>query len=557
VAGAYLPADIFARFQRARGNRVLMVSGSDMHGTPITVRAEQEGVSPADIARRYHNLFLGTWEKIGISWDLYTSTATENHANVVHDIFLRLVERGHIVKDTMQMLFCPQCQRRPGVPGGRFLPDRYVEGTCPYCRFPDARGDQCDNCGKPLNADELLEPRCRICGTQPTVRDTEHFFLNLGDFTDRLKPWVERQEHWRPSVRSFTLNFLGSGLRPRPITRDLEWGIKVPVEGFESKRIYVWFEAVIGYLSASKEWAERQGDAEAWRDWWACPPGVWRGEDARSYYFIGKDNIVFHTINWPAMLMGYDEGLALPWDVVANEHLTLERRPFSTSRNWAIWADDFLSRYDPDALRYMLSASMPESADTDFSWSEFVRRNNDELVATYGNLAHRTLFFTARQFDGRAPQPGPLKPADERILQRARETFDLVTNELEACHFRPAIAAAMILARDTNRYLEEKSPWHEVKVDTQSAATSLHTGLQVIQTLKVILAPFLPFSSQRLHEMLGFSGELAREPWEAPAVPAGQRLGEPKPLFQRLDDSVVQQELERLEQQVGSGRASP
>jgi methionyl-tRNA synthetase len=534
-----------------------MVSGSDMHGTPITVRAEQEGVSPAEIAQRYHNLFLGTWEKIGISWDLYTSTATENHAKVVQDIFLRLLERGHIVKDTMQMLFCPQCRRGPGVPAGRFLPDRYVEGTCPYCGFADARGDQCDNCGKPLNADELVDPRCRICGTQPIVRETEHFFLNLGDFTDRLKRWVERQEHWRPSVRSFALNFLEAGLKPRAMTRDLEWGIKVPVEGFESKRIYVWFEAVIGYLSASKEWAQERGEPEAWRDWWTCPPGGRRGEDARSYYFIGKDNIVFHAINWPAMLMGYDENLVLPWDVVANEHLTLEHRPFSTSRNWAIWADDFLSRYDTDALRYMLSATMPESADTDFSWSEFVRRNNDELVATYGNLAHRTLSFTARQFEGRVPRPGSLKAPDERILQRARKTFDQVTEELEACHFRPAIAAAMILARDANRYLEEKSPWHEVKVDAQSAATSLHTGLQVIQTLKVILAPFLPFSSQRLHEMLGFSGELAREPWEAPPVPAGQRLGEPKPLFQRLEDSVVEQELGRLEEQVGSGRASP
>jgi methionyl-tRNA synthetase len=544
IAGAYLPADIFARFQRARGNRVLMVSGSDMHGTPTAVRAEQEGVSPAEIASHYHNLFLGTWQKVGISWDLYTDTSTENHANVVQDIFLRLLERGHILRDTMQMLFCPKCQR--------FLPDRYAEGTCPYCGYQDARGDQCDKCGKPLNANELLQPRCRICGTRPTLRDTEHFFLNLGDFTDKLKPWVERQEHWRPSVRSFTLNFLGSGLRARPITRDLEWGITVPVEGFESKRIYVWFEAVIGYLSASKEWAQLQGDADAWREWWACPPDVRTGSESRSYYFIGKDNIIFHTVIWPAMLMGYDESLALPWDVVANEHLTLERKPFSTSRNWAIWVDDLLSRYDPDPLRYVLSVNMPESADTDFSWSEFVRRNNDELVGTYGNLAHRTLSFTARQFEGRVPEPGPLTAADEKILRRAAETFDQVTSELEACHFRAAIGAAMALARDTNRYLEEKSPWHEVKVDAKSAATSLHMALQVIQTLKVALAPFLPFSSQSLHEMLGFSGELAREPWEVPPVPAGQRLGEPKPLFQRLDDSVVEQELGRLEQQAKS-----
>ncbi|MCK4274824.1 MAG: methionine--tRNA ligase, partial [Dehalococcoidales bacterium] len=368
IAGCYLPADIFARYHRTRGNDVLMVSGSDQHGTPITIKAEQEGKTPAEIAGFYQTEFLDCWQKLGITFDLFTTTGTENHAEVAQDIFLKLLQKGYLYKNTVSQLYCPKCQR--------FLPDRYVEGVCPSCNSSGARGDQCEVCGKPLNPTELIDPRCRVCGTTPVLKDSEHFFLKLSDFQDRLEKWVEKQGQWRPNVYGLTTRYLKEGLRDRAITRDIEWGVPVPVEGFEDKRIYVWFEAVIGYLSASKEWAKLQAKPEKWRDFWQG--------DGKSYYFIGKDNIPFHTLIWPAMLLGY-EGLALPHDVPANEFLTIEGRKISTSRNWAVWLPDYLERYDPDPLRYILSINMPETSDTDFSWREFVRRNNDELVATYGN----------------------------------------------------------------------------------------------------------------------------------------------------------------------------
>jgi methionyl-tRNA synthetase len=528
VAGCYLPADIFARYHRARGNDVLMVSGSDEHGTPITIQAEQEGTTPAAVSQKYHDLFLETWPRMGMSWDLYTRTGTENHKRVTQDIFLRLLDRGYIFLDKMQSLNCPKCNR--------FLPDRYVEGKCPHCGSPGARGDECDSCGRPLNAEELIEPRCRLCGGTPALQETEHFFLDLPKFSDQLSKWIGQQRHWKPNVLAFTQNIIKGGLRPRPITRDLKWGIPVPVKGFEGKRIYVWFENVIGYLSASIEWAAKTGDPALWRKWWSPP--------AKSYYFIGKDNIFFHTLSWPAALMGYDD-LLLPYDVPANEHLTLEHRPLSTSRNWAIWLDDFLSRYDADSLRYMLSANMPESADTDFSWYEFVRRNNDELVATYGNFVHRALSFIAARFDGRVPDGEAAVDADRNMRALADQAFAACAGHLENCRFRAAIGEAMNLAREGNKYIDARAPWHAARTDRADAAASLFTCVQVIAALKTMLYPFLPFSSQRLHEMLGLQGRIGGD-WKIESIPAGHPLGQPAPLFVPLEDKVVEEELQRL-----------
>jgi methionyl-tRNA synthetase len=533
VAGCYLPADIFARFHRARGNRVLMVSGSDMHGTPVTVRADEEGVSPAEIAQRYHDSFVESWHKLGMSWDLYTSTDTENHTRVTHDIFLRLLEGGYLLRQFMDAYYCASC--------ARFLPDRYVQGICLRCNAETTRGDQCQACDALLEAADLANPRCRLCGGPAETRSTEHFFLDLAQFQRPLREWVAKQEHWRPNVRNFTRNLLDQGLRPRPITRDLAWGIPVPVPGFESKRIYVWFEAVIGYLSASKQWAAERDHPDAWREFWQPP--------ARSYYFIGKDNIPFHTIIWPAMLMGYGDDLMLPYDVPANEYLTLEHRPFSTSRRWAIWAPDFLSRYDPDPLRYLLSVNMPESGDTDFSWSEFVRRNNDELLAAYGNFVHRVLTMTVRNFDGKAPPAGAAGDAEGAIVAAARAAFEGVTEDLAACRFRAAIGAAMELARAANRYLDHRAPWKQIKEDRAAAGTTLHTALQIISALKIMMYPFLPFSSLQAHRMLGEQSQLGESDWELRAVPEGRPLEEPQPLFKRLDESVIEEELQRLEGQ--------
>ena len=529
IAGAYLPADIFARYHRAKGNEVLMVSGSDQHGTPITIRAEQEGKTPHEIATRFHQEFLTCWDRLGISFDLFTSTGTANHAEVVQDFFLELLKKGHVYTEIMPLAYCDQCQR--------YLPDRYVEGECPFCGYPEARGDQCDRCNKPLNFNELIGPRCRLCGSAPREQESQHFFLRLSHFTDQLLAWVRQQSHWRHNVLNFTMRYLEEGLRDRAITRDIDWGVAIPQAGFEHKRIYVWFEAVIGYLSASKEWARLSGNEERWRDFWCG--------DARSYYFIGKDNIPFHTVIWPAMLMGYG-GLNLPYDVPANEFLTLEQRPLSTSRNWAVWVPDYLERYDPDPLRYLLSANMPETGDSDFSWREFVRRNNDELLATYGNLVHRVLTFTHRHFDGCVPAPGELDASSQALMQAAETTLHSVDNSLCHCRFREAVRAAMSLAQQTNRYLEEKSPWKVVKTDREGCATALFVSLSVISYLKTMFYPFLPFSSQKLHRLLGFDGLVEEQGWSFQALSSGQKLGHPEPLFIKLDEQVIADETSRL-----------
>ena len=529
IAGAYLPADIFARYHRAMGNEVLMVSGSDQHGTPIALKAEEEGKTPAEIAAQYHQQFLESWQKLGISFDLFTSTGTANHTKVAHDIFLTLLDKGYIYKSVMSQPYCPQCRR--------FLPDRYIEGTCPYCHFSGTRGDQCDSCGKPLNPTELADPHCRICAATPVFKDSEHFFLKLSAFQDKLSGWVKKQTHWRPNVYALTQRYLKEGLRDRAITRDIEWGVVVPVSGFENKRIYVWFEAVIGYLSATKQWAKSIGDEEKWRSFWE--------EGAKSYYFIGKDNIPFHTLIWPAMLMGYG-GLNLPYDVPANEFLTIEGKKLSTSRNWAVWLPDYLSRYEPDPLRYLLSINMPETADTDFSWREFVRRNNDELVATYGNLVNRVLTFVYRNFNGCVPQPGELDSPSQGITSKAEETLATMDRLLSQCHFKQAIMAAMSLAQEANRYLDKKSPWKMIKENREAAATSLYVAICVLSCLKTGLYPFLPFSSQRLHQFLGFEGDVKDDGWKLHPPSPGQKLLEPKPLFIKLEEKLIGEETARL-----------
>ncbi len=528
IAGAYLPADIFARYHRTKGNEVLMVSGSDQHGTPITIKAEQEGKTPGEIADFYHQQFLDSWQQLGISFDLFTTTGTANHAAVAQDIFSTLYKNDYIYRDTVSQPFCPRCQR--------FLPDRYIEGTCPYCHTPGARGDQCDECGKPMNPAELVDPHCRICGTTPVFKDSEHFFMKLSAFQDRLSEWVSMQGQWRANVYGLTQRYLKEGLKDRAITRDIDWGVPVPVDGFEDKRLYVWFEAVIGYLSASKEWAK--GDEEKWRSFWS--------DGAKGYYFIGKDNIPFHTLIWPAMLMGYDDSLTLPHDVPANEFLTIEGRKLSTSQNWAVWLPDYLSRYDPDPLRYLLSMKMPETGDTDFSWREFVQRNNDELVATYGNLVNRVLTFVYRNFEGCVPEHREFDKSSRDLLDTAEDTLKAVDECLLNCIFREAIKVSMTLAHEANRYLDRKSPWKVIKDDKQAAADSLYVALYAISCLKTALYPFLPFSSQKVHEYLGFEGKVEDYGWKWQDLPPGQRLQEPKPLFTKLDDSIIEEETRRI-----------
>jgi methionyl-tRNA synthetase len=529
IAGAYLPADIFARYHRLKGNEVLMVSGSDQHGAPITIRAEQESTTPQNIADKYHQQFIDCWKKLGISFDLFTTTGTSNHTQVTHDIFLILLSSNYIYKDKMLQAYCPKCQR--------FLPDRYLEGTCPYCGFTKARGDECDECGKPLNPSELKDLRCYLCSTPPRFESSEHFFLRLSAFQERLTGWIKEQTHWRRNVLSTTWKFLDEGLKDRAITRDINWGVTVPQSGFEHKRIYVWIEAVIGYLSASKEWAKLQGDDTAWQAFWQ--------DDAKSFYFLGKDNIFFHTIIWPAMLMGY-RSLNLPYDVPANEFLTIEGKKLSTSRGWAIWLHDYLERYEPDPLRYTLAVNMPDTGDSDFSWREFFRRNNNELVATYGNLAHRVLTFTYRNFDGAVPAPGGLDEHSQGLLHKAEVTLDAVDGLLYRCEFKGAVKEAMSLAQEANRYLDEQAPWKSIKTERETSAKSVYTVLSVLAALKTVFYPFLPFSSERLHSFLGFDGSVKEAGWKVQFLPPGQKLHQPQPLFIKLDEDIVAEETSRL-----------
>lgn len=539
VAGAYLPPDIFARYHRMKGNRVLMVSGSDMHGTPITVAAEQAGVSPSTLAYRIHRLNTDLWHRMGFSYDLFTDTTTPTHREVVQDFFLKLLEKGYVFKDGAIAPYC--------LVDKRFLPDRYVEGTCPHCGYKSARGDQCDNCGRPLDPQDLIDIRCRLCGSTPEFRPSEHFFLDLPKMEAPLLAWLrEGKEFWRPNVTAFTLNWIREGLRPRAYTRDIDWGVLIPVEGYPDKRIYVWFDAVKGYLSATVEWARLKGQPDAWREWWVQEDG--QKPPSKAYYFIGKDNISFHTVIWPALLIGYG-GYNLPYDVPANEFLTGESgEKGSTSRGGGgvPWLPDYLDRYAPDPLRYFLTINAPETRDTAFSWSEFYRRNNDELVATYGNLVHRVLTFTARNFDGRVRTPGPLNEADETLLLSAREAFERVGALIGACHFKEALREVMSVAGEANRYLDEAAPWKTLRTDRERTATTLYVVLCVINMLKVLTSPFLPFSAQSLHEMLGYEGDVHSESWAAPELQAGQPLGAPAPLFEKLDEKRIEEETARL-----------
>ncbi len=567
VTGSHLPGDICARYHRLNGDHVLMVSGSDSHGTPITVRAEEENKSPKEVFERFHHSFLEMFLRLGISYNLFTHTDTETHHRGSQDFFLALLEKGYLYSEVQEQMYS-EAQ-------GRFLPDRYVEGTCPVCGYEGARGDQCDKCNTLLDPKELINPRSKTDGSTPVIRETVHFFLDLPKLAKvGLAQWLEEgKEHWRPNVITFSRNYVNEGLQSRPITRDLDWGIPVPVEGWEGKCVYVWFEAVIGYFSASVEWAHNQGQPEAWKAWWYDPA-------AKTKYFIGKDNIPFHTVIWPAELMGverlYEEDpskkLNLPYDVPANEFMNLEGKKISGSRNWAVWMDDALDRYDPDPLRYYLTVAMPETRDTDWLWGDFVSRNNDELVATWGNLVNRALTFAYKRFDGKAPTPGPLADVDTQLLEKIEAGFQPIGELIAGCQFRAALREVMALAREANRYLEEKGPWFQIKEDEQAAGTTIYVTLKAIDSLKVLFAPFLPFSSEQLHQYLGYEGALfgrsytdtfkeeggrvhealcydassATGVWRPSELAPGQALRQPTPLFKKLDESVVEEELARI-----------
>ncbi|MDR7255298.1 methionyl-tRNA synthetase [Nocardioides sp. BE266] len=577
VAGFGVPSDVFSRFMRMAGHDVLMVSGTDEHGTPILVLADNEGMPARELVDKYNQVIVDDLCGLGLSYDLFTRTTTGNHYAVVQEMFETCRRNGYMVEETTQTAISPST--------GRTLPDRYIEGTCPICGYKEARGDQCDNCGNQLDPTDLIDPRSKINGETPEFKDTQHWFLDLPALADALGEWLDQREAtglWRPNVIKFSQNILKE-IRPRAMTRDIDWGIPVP--GWEdqpSKRLYVWFDAVIGYLSASIEWARRLGEPDKWREWW-------NDAEAESYYFMGKDNIVFHSQIWPAELLAYngqgDKGgepgtfgtLNLPTEVVSSEFLTFGDSQFSTSRGNVIYVGDFLARYGPDALRYYICAAGPETSDAAFTWADFVTRNNSELVAGWGNLVNRTATMVAKNF-GEIPAAGALEEVDEQVLATVREGFTTVGGLIEKHRLRAAIAEAMRVVGEVNKYLTVTEPY-KMKDQSQRErlATVLHVAAQCVSDCNTLLSPFLPHSANQVHAALGGEGELMPMPrveqveelepdngaghvsysiitgeysgtpaWESRPVTVGAPVAKPTPIFTKLDPSVVEEELARF-----------
>ena len=561
VSGFGVPSDVFSRYMRMAGHDVLMVSGSDEHGTAIQVKADAEGLTPRETADKYHRQIVEDLQGLGLSYDLYTRTTTPNHYRVVQDLFTALYDNGYVTAKTQMGAISPST--------GRTLPDRFIEGTCPLCGYDNARGDQCDSCGNQLDPADLINPKSKMNGETPQFVETEHFFLDLPALAPMLGQWIDSREDWRPNVLKFSHNLLAE-IRPRAITRDLDWGVPVPLDGWRDapmKRIYVWFDAVIGYLSASVEWARRTGDPEAWRTFW-------NSTEARSYYFMGKDNIVFHSVIWPGILLGANgQGtrggevrpslgeLQLPTEVVSSEFMTMKGSKVSSSRGASIFVGDFLAEFGPDALRYYIAMAGPENQDTDFTWDEFVRRTNFELANEWGNLVNRSISMAHKNV-GAVPAAGELTDADRAILDESRTAFEVVGEHIAARRFKAGITEAMRIIGLANKYLSDQEPW-KLKDDAARRDTVLHVALQVVSDCNTLLTPYLPHSAQKVFEALGGQGVWAAQPqivevsdgdltyptlqgdyagqqavWEAQPIVAGTPLSKPSPLFAKLDDTL-------------------
>lgn len=544
LAGAYLPSDIYVRFQRLRGREVVYICGSDEHGVPITLTADKEGVSPQVVVDRYHEMNKRAFEQFGMSFDNYSRTSLPLHHRTAQEFFLELHRRGILKEKKEQQFYDDQANM--------FLPDRYVEGTCPVCSNPDARGDQCEKCGTFLNPMELINPRSKITGRTPVVRETSHWYFPLGDYQEKLETYVRRADEsdgWKENVLQYCRGWFKDGLQDRAVTRDLDWGVKIPLPGYENKVLYVWFDAVLGYISSSREWSERIGRPDEWKKYWL-------EKDTKYVAFIGKDNVVFHCIVFPAMIMAWNEGgrpeqYVLPANVPANEFLNFEGQKFSKSRGWGIDVRDFLARYPADPLRYYLAVSLPEYRDSDFTWKDFQARTNNELADILGNFVNRTLAFAGRTFKGVVPErkdPGPLDRAMEDILSR---TPSLVAEKFETYHFREGVLEIMNLARAANKYFNDSEPWKTAKAEPERCAAAINTSLHVARALAILASPVIPFSAERIWKMLNLPGEAAKQSWDSAAgseIPPGHRLGTTEILFTKIEDEVIDAELKNLGQ---------
>ena len=520
IAGNNLPADIFARYHRMVGNNVLMVSGSDQHGTPVTIRAKEENTTPREISEKYHNIWSETFKDLDFSFDLYTKTGTENHKEVVQKLFNLLNEKGYLQEKVSKQPYSEESEM--------FLSDRYIEGDCPHCPSR-TKGDQCDNCGKDFEPIDLKNLISTIDNSKVTFKETNHIYLKLPEFQEDLNKWIKSKSYWKPAVKNQSLGFLSKGLIDRAITRDIDWGVEVPIKNYEKKRIYVWFEAVIGYLSASIEWAESDknisNNKDIWKEWWKNP-------ESKHFYFQGKDNIPFHTIILPAILMGSGE-YNLPYDVVANEYLNFSGKQFSKSKNWAVWVSDFLKEYDSEALRYYLTSIMPESSDSDFTWDSFFESNNNELVATFGNLVNRIQSLIKNNFDNVVPNFEKIDDKDNEMISEIKRSFESTGNFLEKRQFRNSLKEIMNLAKLGNRYIDQKQPWASIKSDKQIAANTLWVGANLISNLGVLISPFLPKTSLKISSMFNFGNVIPE--WKYREAKSGIKINNISPLFKKIE----------------------
>ena len=534
LAGVYVPADIYARYLRLKGEEVLMIGGSDEHGVPIALKAKAEGITPQEVVDRYHSIIKKSFEDFGITFDIYSRTTSQTHREVASDFFRKLYDKGEFIEKTSEQYYDPEAKQ--------FLADRYITGTCPHCGNERAYGDQCESCGTSLNATDLINPKSAISGSVPEMRETKHWYLPLDKHEIWLREWIlSGHKEWKPNVYGQCKSWLDMGLQPRAVSRDLDWGIPVPVEGAEGKVLYVWFDAPIGYISNTKELCDEQPEKYGtWEKWWKNP-------ETRLLHFIGKDNIVFHCIVFPAMLKA-EGSYILPDNVPANEFLNLEGDKISTSRNWAVWLHEYLEDFPgkQDVLRYVLTANAPETKDNDFTWKDFQARNNNELVAIYGNFVNRALVLTQKYFESRVPALGELTEYDTQTLADFANVKKQVEALLDTFHFRDAQKEAMNLARIGNKYLAETEPWKLAKTDMNRVATILNISLQIAANLSIAFEPFLPFSSQKLREMLNLSTFDWKELGKMNLLAEGHQLNTPELLFEKIDDEQVEAQIQKL-----------
>ncbi|MCD6087971.1 MAG: methionine--tRNA ligase [Candidatus Hydrothermae bacterium] len=530
LAGAYLPADIYTRYKRLKGEDVIHICGTDEHGVAITIAAEKEGVTPRELADRYYEIIKKGFEGLGIIFDNFSRTSKPVHHRVSREFFLRIYEKGYIERKDTEQFYCPKCKR--------FLPDRYVIGTCPYCGNPSARGDQCEACGRWLEPVQLINPRCAICGSIPELRKTFHYYFKLGMLEERLRSWLEEKKDWKANVRNTALSWVKEGLQDRAITRDLEWGVKVPLEEAEGKVLYVWFDAPIGYISSTIEWAEMKGDPDLWKKYWLDP-------ETYLVHFIGKDNIVFHAIVWPAMLMAHGD-FVLPSQIPANEFLNLMGDKISTSRGWALWVHELLEEFPPDYIRFGIASILPETKDADFDLREFRVRVNSELADNIGNFVNRTLSFIKNYMRDRIPHRREFGPQEKELLSKIEKTADEIAGYLESFQMRKALRAVLDLSTLGNQYFDGKKPWATRKNDEEETARTLYTCTLLVKSLSVLMEPFLPFSAEKIRNMLGIEEKLSWEDAKSTEIPSGAPLGELKILYRKLEESRIEDMIQGL-----------